>query len=157
MKYIVLGALLASVNAIRKFEGASNFVVEEHDEGDYPAYMHGFGGYHTYMRDIPDRFETESDDILMHSLYNTYATEGRKNDLPTGEFWVDKANARLAALEVVGTHLHLNGKAGESYLKTEFENLWKRFDVNEEGKLEIDRMPMFLRQICGNTEACVGL
>ena len=159
MKIIALGALLASVNAVtlNQFDGAANFVVEEHDEGDYPAYMHGFGGYHTYMRDIPDRFETESDDRLMHSMYNQYATEGRKDNLPTGAFWLDKANAKRASEEVIGTHLHLHGDAAKAYLATEFERLWKRFDVNEEGKIEIDRAPVFLRQICGNAEACVGL
>ena len=72
--------------------------------------MHGFGGYHTYMRDIPDRFETESDDRLMHSMYNQYATEGQKNGLPDGNFWLTEADARRAALEVVGTHLHLESR-----------------------------------------------
>ena len=43
---------------------------------DYPAYMNGFGGYRTYIRDTPDRFESEADDTLMRSMYDTYATEG---------------------------------------------------------------------------------
>ena len=42
----------------------------------YPHWMDGFGGYHTYKRDIPDRFESEADDTLMRSLYKNYATEG---------------------------------------------------------------------------------
>ena len=51
--------------------------------------MSGFGGYKTYMRDTPDRFETEADDTLMKSMYKTYATEGEdKHGLPTGHFWV---------------------------------------------------------------------
>ena len=36
---------------------------------DYAHWMNGFGGYHTYIRDVPDRFEEEKDDRLMHSLY----------------------------------------------------------------------------------------
>ena len=86
--------------------------------------MHGFGGYHTYMRDIPDRFETESDDRLMHSMYNQYATEGQKNGLPDGNFWLTEADARRAALEIVGTHLHLKGKDADSYVKGIFPALW---------------------------------
>ena len=149
MKFIVLGALLASVNAINRFrpEGV-RFVDDANiqlESSDYPAYMHGFGGYHTYMRDIPDRFETESDDRLMHSMYNQYATEGQKDGKPDGNFWLTRADAKRAAEEVVGTHLHLKGDAAKSYLKTEFERLWTRFDVNEEGKIEIDRAPVFLR------------
>merc|ERR1712187_383054 len=35
---------------------------------EYPAWMHGFGGYHQYMRDVPDRFESEADDTL-HEIY----------------------------------------------------------------------------------------
>ena len=53
--------------------------------------------------------------------------------------------AREAALEVVGTHLHLNGDKGKDYIKNLFPALWARFDVNEEGRIEIDRAPVFLR------------
>ena len=124
---------------------------------DYPAHMNGFGGYHTYMRDTPDRFETEADDTLMKSMYANYATEGEKNGLPSGHFWVTKDDAKKAGTEVVGTHLQLKGKELEAYVNSEFPALWTRFDVNEEGKIEVDRMPAFLRSICGNAEACFGL
>ena len=124
---------------------------------DYPANMSGFGGYHTYMRDTPDRFETEADDTLMKSMYATYATEGEKDHLPTGRFWVTKENAMKACDEVVNTHLHLNKDERKSYLDAQFPSLWTRFDVNEEGKIEIDRMPQLLRSICGSAEACLGL
>ena len=130
---------------------------DKKDEDPYPAYMHGFGGYHTYMRDIPDRFETEKDDQLMESLYKNYAIEGRKNNLPDGHFWLDEANAKRASEEVIGTHLKLKGGELTSYINSQFPTIWKRFDVNEEGKVEIDRMPQFLRMICGSAEACLGL
>ena len=125
---------------------------------DYPAYMNGFGGYRTYIRDTPDRFESEADDTLMRSMYDTYATEGMdKAGLPDGRFWVTEANAKKAAAEIVGTHLHLLGKDQETYVNEVFPAAWKRYDVNEEGKIELDRMPIFLRHICGNTEACIGM
>ena len=130
---------------------------DKKDEDPYPAYMHGFGGYHTYMRDVPDRFETEKDDQLMESLYKNYAIEGRKNNLPDGHFWLDEANAKAVSNEVIGTHLKLSGGALKSYIDAQFPTIWKRFDVNEEGKVEIDRMPQFLRMICGSAEACLGL
>jgi hypothetical protein len=38
--------------------------------------MNGFGGYKTYIRDIPARFLNEEDDALMRSMYENYATEG---------------------------------------------------------------------------------
>ena len=108
--------------------------------------MNGFGGYKTYIRDTPDRFETEADDTLMKSMYATYATESEDAaGLPSGHFWVTKANAMKACDEVVNTHLRLSGKEKEAYIAAQFPALWTRFDVNEEGKIEIDRMPAMLR------------
>ena len=119
--------------------------------------MDGFGGYHTYKRDVPDRFEAESDDTLMRSMYKNYATEGRKDGLPTGHFWVTMADAKRAAQEVAETHLGLKAGNAKSYVNQNFSELWSRYDVNEEGQIDVDRMPQFLRTFCGNTEACVGL
>jgi len=78
--------------------------------------MNGFGGYKTYIRDTPDRFETEADDTLMKSMYATYATEGEADKLPTGRFYVTKENAKKACDEVINTHLHLNGSEKEAYV-----------------------------------------
>ena len=124
---------------------------------DFPAYMNGFGGYKTYIRDTPDRFESEADDTLMRSMYYTYATEGKKDGLPTGHFWVTTADAKKAAEEVVATHLHLKDGELKKYIETEFPVYWKKYDVNDEGKIEVDRMPVFLKSVCGNAEACFGL
>ena len=145
MKYFALAALatVASINI---------------DHAGYDASMDGFGGYKTYIRDVPDRFETEADDTLMKSMYETYAMESADKDgLPTGRFWVTKESAKKAAAEVVGTHLRLDKKAEADYVDAQFPALWARFDVNEENKIEIDRMPQLLRSICGNAEACLGL
>merc|ERR1712146_127839 len=124
---------------------------------EYPAWMHGFGGYHQYMRDVPDRFESEADDTLMRSMYQTYATEGKTEGWPNGHFWVYKKDALRAAHEVVSTHLKLDSAGADAYLKDVFPALWARYDVNDEGFLDIDRMPQFLRTACGNNEACLGL
>ena len=146
MKYFALAALLGSALSVKIHNG------------DYTADMDGFGGYKTYIRDIPDRFETEADDTLMKSMYKTYAIEGEDKDgLPTGRFWVTKASAEKACDEVVDTHLRLHGSEKKDYLAAQFPALWNRFDVNEEGRIEIDRMPQLLRSICGNAEACLGL
>ena len=145
MKYFALAALatVASVNI---------------DHAGYSASMDGFGGYKTYIRDVPDRFETEADDTLMRSMYETYAMESADKDgLPTGRFWVTKDSAMKACDEVVSTHLRLKDAEKKSYVEAQFPALWARFDVNEENKIEIDRMPQLLRSICGNAEACLGL
>merc|ERR1712139_43299 len=147
MKYFAIAALVGLISA-----------AEDVQVGDFPAYMDGFGGYKTYIRDVPDRFETEADDTLMKSMYATYAVEGEDKDgLPTGRYWVTKDMAMKAADEVVDTHLRLHKNDKADYLAANFPALWARFDVNEEGKIEIDRMPQLLRSICGNSESCLGL
>ena len=144
MKYFALAAIIGAAVSIKV--------------NDYDASMDGFGGYKTYIRDIPDRFETEADDTLMKSMYKTYAIEGEDKDgLPTGRFWVTKDSAKKACDEVVSTHLRLKSGDKTDYLEAQFPALWTRFDVNEEGRIEIDRMPQLLRSICGNSEACLGL
>jgi len=119
--------------------------------------MNGFGGYKTYIRDVPDRFEEERDDRLMNSLYTNYAYEGKTDGKPNGHYWVDHASGRAVSREVVMTHLGLSGSGADSYLDKEFEPLWRKYDVLEDGKVDIDRMPVFLRQMCGSAEGCIGL
>ena len=118
---------------------------DDEDKTPYPHWMNGFGGYHTYIRDTPDRFEEEKDDRLMNSLYEQYAFEGKTNGKPNGHYWLDHFNARAVSREVVMTHLGLDGGAADGYLDREFEPLWKKYDVLEDGKVDIDRMPVFLR------------
>ena len=86
-------------------------------QGHFDPSMDGFGGYKTYIRDTPDRFETEADDTLMRSMYETYAIEGEdKNGLPTGRYWVTKDSALKACDEVVDTHLRLHKGDKKNYL-----------------------------------------
>ena len=163
MKYIVVAALFGLISAHRLNTGAqyNSWLVHDDDEPPkekpYPHWMDGFGGYHTYKRDIPDRFESEADDTLMRSLYKNYATEGEKDGLPNGHFWVTKEDAKRVSKEVVETHLGLHGADADGYLGSNFDALWSKYDVNEEGRVEIDRMPTFLRSMCGSAEGCIGL
>ena len=149
MKLITLSLLVLGTSAIQLKQKGD----------DYPWYMNGFGGYMVYKRDVPDRFEKETDDKLMESMYNNYATEGKdeKTGKPNGHFWVTHDDAARAAAEVIETHLHLHGKDRSDYLKENFNSQWKRFDVIGDGKVDIDRMPAFLRLICGSAEGCIGL
>ena len=44
-------------------------------------------------------------------------------------------------MEVAVNNLGLSKEKAESYLLTEFPYVWNRFDVNEEGKVEVGSMP----------------
>lgn len=81
----------------------------------------------------------------MRSMYENYATEGSTGGKPNGHYYVYKKDAKRAAREVLATHLNLKTNQVDTKIKDEFPALWKRFDVNADGLLDIDRMPIFLR------------
>ena len=58
----------------------------------------------------------------------------------------------MAAQEVVGTHLHLEGKAKTDYLDKYFDKTWRHFDTADDGKIEAARMGGFFRFLCGNMQ-----
>ena len=70
-------------------------------------------------------------------------------------YWIDKKGAYDAAVEIVGTNLHLEGDKLDQYLnsyneKTQgprFEKLWGKLDVLETGWVEIERMAMFYKTL----------
>jgi len=109
--------------------------------------LHGGG----YERVTTARFASDSDDIFMRSMIEQYALEGKNKDgSPNGAFWMDEAGARAAASEVLHTHKGLTGKARDDYLKTYFPRTWAHFDVNRSGKIEVIKMPQFMRFLCSD-------
>ena len=110
-----------------------------------------------YTRVIPDRFSADSDDIFMRSMVNTYALEGKNKDgSPNGNFVVDEAGARAAAKEVLSTHKNLKGAALQDYLNTYFAKAWSHFDVNKGGKVEVIKMPQFMRFLASDQTMSLG-
>ena len=104
-----------------------------------------------YERNAPEHFTAGSDDLFMRSMIMNYADEGRvcneetKECKPTGVFTIPEAAARAAAAEVLATHKGLKGEAGAEYLKSYFARTWAHFDVNKDGRIGVETMPMFLR------------
>jgi len=100
-------------------------------------------GYH---RAIPAYFSGDSDDLFMRSMCKTYALEGKNKDgSPNGNFMMDEAVTRAAASEVLGTHKGLSGDAKKKYLDTYFPRTFAHFDVTKGGKIEVVKMPQFMR------------
>ena len=105
--------------------------------------MLGDGGY---KRVTTPRFSADSDDIFMRSMIDQYSLEGKNKDgSPNGQFWMDEANTRSAAAEVLSTHKGMTGAALDTYLKTYFPRTWAHFDVNRSGKIESIKMPQVMR------------
>jgi len=103
----------------------------------------GAGGY---TRVVPARFSADSDDIFMRSMVDNYSVEGKNKDgSPNGQFWMTEANTRSAAQEVLATHKGLKATELDTYLKSYFGKAWGHFDVNRTGKIEVIKMPQFMR------------
>ena len=109
-----------------------------------------------YERVPPEHFAAESDDLFMHSMIMNYADEGRLCHFnadgentgeckPDGNFTMSEAATRAAAAEVLGTHKELAGDSGSEYLKTYFPRTWAHFDVNKDGRIGVETLPMFMR------------
>ena len=60
---------------------------------------------------------------------------------PTGKIWFEKDGARKAAAEAVTGFYGFKGEKLEAYLKTNADTAWEHADVNQEGKIDIERGP----------------
>ena len=110
--------------------------------------MLGGGGYN---RVTPARFAADSDDIFMRSMIEQYALEQKNKDgTPSGKFWMDEAGTRAAAREVLETNCKISGKARDDWMNTYFTKAWNHFDVNRGGKVEVIKMPQFMRFLCSD-------
>ena len=86
-------------------------------------------------------------------MIKNYAMEEATPDgHPTGEFYMNKAGAFMAAQEVVETHMGLKGEERAAYLDKYFDKTWKHFDTADDGKIETDRMGGFFRFLCANMQ-----
>ena len=115
----------------------------------------GTEGFGKYSRQVPDNFSGpgSGDDQFMNSMIRNYAVELTSPDgKPTGNFVLRHENAKLAAYEIIGTHLGLKGKQADDYIKQYFDKTWKHFDTADDGNIEVARMSGFFRFLCGNMQ-----
>ena len=113
--------------------------------------QHEMAGQGGYDRVTPARFAADSDDIFMRSMIQQYALEQKNKDgSPSGNFWLNEAAARAASAEVLQTHKGKTGADLQNYLDTYFAKAWGHFDVNRTGKIEVIKMPQFMRFLCSD-------
>ena len=141
-KYLILaliGAQAIKVDRRRKEE------VDHSDEYFMPGDT-GMIGEFPYERVLPAVFDDDNGDIFMRSMYENYALEQKTKDgSPSGKFWMDKDACWAAASEVLDTHKGLKGAQLSEYLSLYFEKTWNHFDVNQDGHIEVIKMPQFMR------------
>merc|ERR1712019_308074 len=120
-----------------------------------------------YERVVTAHFSGDADDIFMRSMISKYAVEERTDTEtlddgtkvggePTGKFNMTQATTLAAAKEVLGTHKGLSGDTLASYLDTYFAKAWAHFDVNQTGKVEVIKMPQFMRFLASDQYMSLG-
>ena len=90
----------------------------------------------------------------MRSMIENYAMEraDKITKKPTGEFYFNPISARMAAKEVLKTHMKLEGDAANDYLDQYFAKTWDHFDTADEGEISTDRMATFFRFLTANMQ-----
>ena len=76
------------------------------------------------------------DDRLMNSLISKYAREVKLEGKLTGQMFLNKEDAQKVSDEVLKDH-----KQHTATNKVDFDGTWKHFDVNNDGLVEVERMP----------------
>ena len=100
---------------------------------------------------MPEKYLGIGSDEFMAMLIEKYAVEGGKaNKKPNGEFWMEWNGAERASRQVLQDYLHITEEHAADIVCGNFKATWQYFDINNEGKLPLDRMPNFFRHIVGN-------
>lgn len=87
----------------------------------------------------------------MNSMINNYALELKDKDgKPTGHFFLDKGAAQGVCEEVLKNNSHWNAGKADKWIASNFLSTWEHFDVNNDGIVEVERMPQFLRYFTGD-------
>ena len=128
---------------------------------------------------IPDRYSTGEDDQLMKNLIekglaftvdegfdDKYQFMTHKGCTASEErclccmqkhthWWVDKEGALGAAKELVGTNLHMEGADLSNFLAEKFPEIWKKYDVLDNGWIEVERMALFYKELMGDWKVSI--
>ena len=158
MKYtLAIVALLASAQAITWDKVKTKWDKKNPHPGYEASHddFEGSEGLGTYDRKIPAHYggPGSGDDMFMWSMINNYALEkATPEGVPTGRFVFKYLNAKMAAYEILDTHLGLKGKAAEDYLNKYFDKTFRHFDTAGDGEIEAERMSGFFRFLTGNMQ-----
>ena len=116
----------------------------------------GVEGLGKYERVAPANFQgpDSGDHQFMNSMIMNYALElADDSGKPTGKFVFKKKHARLAAQEILSTHMSMTDAAErEAFLEKNFENAWTHYDTAGAGQLDVQTMLPFFRYMLGNNQ-----
>jgi hypothetical protein len=100
-----------------------------------------------YSRVTPENFSADKDDLLMRSVIQNYAVEGKLADGsgPNGEFYLTRSAAEEVSKAVVKQHFGWTGEKNSSFVKSQLEKLWPHIDVLNEGFIDVEKASPLLR------------
>jgi len=81
----------------------------------------------------------------MHSLITEYALEGKTNGEPNHHFYLTKDAVHSVSKSVVNQEFGWEGEKRDTYVNQRLAKLYPYFDVNNEGFLDVARVPPLLR------------
>lgn len=95
----------------------------------------------------------------MNSLISEYSIEGKdkKTKTPNGHYYISKYGAEKISIAAIEQNLEMKFSDAQKLEKERFPDLWEHYDVNDDGFMEIERAPMFIRGMVGENEAAGGL
>ena len=158
---LAIVALFGSISAISLGDYHPEVATVWNKDHPHPGFeitQSGFGGVEglgAYNRVAPSNFQgpdpiANGDDQFMNSMIMKYSLELTTDDgKKTGKFVFKKVNAKLAAEEVLETHMGLTGKAQADYMDKNFEKVFTNLDAAGQGYIEVERMQEFMRQLSG--------
>lgn len=89
----------------------------------------------------------------MRSLISKYSIEGRGDDgAPNGQFYLRRGDVENVSNEVVGTHFGFKGEKRQKFINERLPKIWNHFDVNNQGYLTVERVPVLLKMLVGENE-----
>ena len=159
MKYSVILALVGATSAVKL--SWDTVKTEWNNDNPHPGYnanhddFEGSEGLGSYDRVVPAHLggPGSGDDMFLWSMINTYALEkATPTGEPTGNFVFRPMQARMAAQEILGTHMNLHGAEAQAYLDKYFDKTFAHFDTANAGEIEAERMSGFFRYLTGNMQ-----
>lgn len=127
----------------------------------FNAYTPENDGMTDYERKVPAIYDSEShDDLLMRSVIQVYALEGRGDDGkggPTGKFYLRESDFYKVGSEVVNTHLGYSGAKLTDYLNEHVPRVFHHFDLNNQGYIIVEKAPQALHMLLQEVEIGNGL
>ena len=71
------------------------------------------------------------------------------------QYWVNQDGAAKTTQRYAKKHLGLTGPKLEEFMNIKFGEMWEKFDVLKVGRIEVEQMAPFLKQVLGDNSISI--